>query len=97
MFLPYVGLTLLSSTRAWGAWLEHGSRKDLSTRTSDIATPVSGADGAAIDTQTVEREVVNCIADVCLTSVPNARHLLPFETPEVIARLIRAHVSSGTQ
>lgn len=86
---------LRSSPEAWTAWLEHGSREDISGQMPNIRLPVLAIVGAAdrsITRELLERELVRQIAaDVRLQSVPSAGHLLPLEDAKAVAALIRTH------
>ncbi len=82
-----------SSPVAWRAWLEHGSREDLSAGMGDVAVAAVVAAGAAdphLSPELLEREVVRRIAGSHLEVVPGVGHLFPLEAPEVVARLIQA-------
>ncbi|PZS02525.1 MAG: alpha/beta hydrolase [Candidatus Chloroheliales bacterium] len=75
---------LRSSKAAWDAWLEHGSREDVSDQMSGVNVPVvalSGTKDRAIPTDVVEREVVQWIKATRLTTLPDVGHLLPLEAP----------------
>ncbi|MCY7276838.1 MAG: alpha/beta hydrolase [Phormidesmis sp. CAN_BIN44] len=86
---------LRSSRIAWQAWLECGSRQDISSVMSDITVPVLvivGADDPVIPKSLLEQDVIDSIANAQLVIVPNAGHLLPIETPQAIVDLIQAHI-----
>ncbi len=86
---------LRSSRIAWQAWLECGSRQDISSVMSDITVPVLvivGADDPVIPKPLLEQDVIASIADAQLVVVPNAGHLLPLEVPQAIGNLIQMHV-----
>ena len=77
---------LRASAPAWRAWLEHGSREDLSARVSQIKVPVRvvvGAKDQAITGELVTREILARVSgpEALLHSVPDVGHLLPLEAP----------------
>jgi pimeloyl-ACP methyl ester carboxylesterase len=87
---------LRSSRIAWQAWLECGSRQDISSVMSDITVPVLvivGADDPVIPKLLLEQDVIGSISDAQLVVVPNAGHLLPLEVPQAIVDLIQSHTS----
>ncbi len=76
---------------AWRAWVEVGSRQDLSALVRAITCPVtvlSGDRDAAIPTAVVEREVVARLPQATLVRVPGAGHLLPIEAPDAVVAAI---------
>lgn len=82
---------LRSSEKAWRAWLESGSRADISATMNNINVPVtvvSGEGDRAIGKEVIEREVARRIKKAEFITVPDAGHLLPMEIPEAIAKLI---------
>ncbi|MBA3345445.1 MAG: alpha/beta fold hydrolase [Gemmatimonadales bacterium] len=82
-----------SSRQAWLAWLEIGSREDISPMMSGVAVPVlvvAGASDPHLPAELLEREVVQPVANARMVRVPDAGHLLPIEAPAAVARLIRA-------
>ena len=84
---------LRSSQEAWQAWLECGSRQDISSTMTTITVPVLvivGAEDSVIPQALLQQEVVNSIANAQLVVVPNAGHLLPLEAPQAIVELIQA-------
>ena len=88
----FVGDNLRSSHPAWLAWLDHGSREDISGEVASIRAPVTVVAGAAdpiITANLLEREVVRRIAGAHLAVLSNVGHLLPLEDPKTIAAIIR--------
>lgn len=84
-----------SSRLAWRAWVECGSREDISCRMSDVTIPVlvvAGTSDPHLPADLLEREVVRPITGARMVLVPAAGHLLPIETPMAIANLIRDHL-----
>ncbi len=79
---------------AWRAWLETGSREDISTDVARIEVPVLVVAGAAdepLTTDLLQREVVQCINGARLITLPGVAHLLPLENPAAVAELIHQH------
>jgi len=85
---------LRSSRPAWEAWLQAGSREDISSRMASIQVPVSvvaGARDAGMSAEMLRREVVARIEGATLDVTPNAAHLLPLEAPRAVADFIRGN------
>lgn len=83
---------LRSSDAAWKAWLESGSREDISSEVGRIKVPVlvvAGEKDEAMTVKLLKREVVRRIEGARLLVVPEVKHLLPLETPATVADLIR--------
>lgn len=77
---------------AWTAWLEQGSREDISGLMPLVATPtliLSGECDQAIGTDVVRREVAARLKTAALLPVPGAGHLLPIEAPDAVVEAIR--------
>lgn len=86
--------TLRCSPQAWRAWLERGSREDISVDMARIDVPVLVVAGEKDETITVEllrREVVARIGGARLITLPEVSHFLPLEDPEAVAELIDNH------
>ncbi len=84
---------LRASAPAWRAWLEHGSREDISGRLPQIEVPVHIAVGGRDRTITAalaERAIFTYLptTPTKLVSVPNAGHLLPLEASSEAARFV---------
>ncbi len=97
VFARCVADNLRASLPAWRAWLEAGSREDISEAMARIDVPtlvVAGAADAPLTAPLLEREVVGRLADARLTTLPDAAHLLPLEAPAAVAGLIDAHCRS---
>jgi pimeloyl-ACP methyl ester carboxylesterase len=83
---------LRTSKAAWEAWLEKGSREDISSEIEKINVPVLAAAGENDETMTprlVSREIARRIKSARLIVVPEVKHLLPLEVPATIAELLR--------
>lgn len=81
-----------SSPTAWRAWLECGSRQDISAEMSKIAVPVlvvAGAEDPVISKGLLQQEVVDRLTTARLVVVPQVGHLLPIENPQAITELIQ--------
>lgn len=92
---------LRSSKAAWTAWLEVGSREDISAKVEGVATPVlvaAGEEDRAIPADVQITETVPRLRDARLVTLPETGHLLPLEAEAVVADLIRreATAASGT-
>jgi len=90
---------LRSSSAAWQAWLERGSREDISAEMERINVPVTIAAGGmdkSITEELLRREVMQRIAGVRLMVLPDAGHLLPLESPVETANLINQHCQQTT-
>ena len=88
---------LRSSRAAWLAWLDSGSREDISARMSRIQVPISvlaGECDGALGPQVLLRELVARVVDSRLSVAPGCGHLLPLEAPQVVADFIRQCVES---
>ncbi|MDQ3181291.1 MAG: alpha/beta hydrolase [Acidobacteriota bacterium] len=85
---------LRSSETAWRAWLETGSREDISAEVKQISVPVLVAAGEKDETITAKllrREIGRRVKNARLVIIPEAKHLLPLEVPARITGLIREH------
>ncbi|MGV0026831.1 alpha/beta fold hydrolase [Phormidesmis priestleyi] len=81
-----------SSPTAWQAWLECGSRQDISAKMSKIAVPVlvvAGAEDPVMSKDLLQQEVVDRLTTARLVVVPQVGHLLPIENPQAVIELIR--------
>jgi len=77
---------LRTSQAAWDAWLEHGSKEDISSRLHAILVPcrlLVGAEDRAIPLAAQRRQTLPLLpGGSVFTVVPGAGHLLPLEAPE---------------
>ena len=88
-----IGDNLRTSSAAWRAWLEHGSREDISARVQRITVAVTilvGAHDPVIPSQLIDQELVPYLAGVPTQSrvIPGVGHLIPLEAPEAVAQVI---------
>jgi len=85
--------SLRTSQAAWNAWLDAGSREDISAEISRIAVPchlLVGAEDRAITPATQRRQTLPWLPPATsLVVVPGAGHLLPLEAPACVAMLLR--------
>ncbi len=84
--------TLRASAPAWRAWLEHGSREDITEQLAAVWVPASIAIGAAdknITADLVEREIVARLDRVTVVEqIAESGHLVPLEAPEATSGFI---------
>ncbi len=95
VFARAIDDNLRTSETAWQAWLEKGSREDISNEVGNINVPVliaAGAEDGNMTAELLEREIAQRISDARLTVIENAKHLLPLEVPETVASLIRGEI-----
>lgn len=84
---------LRSSKTAWAAWLERGSREDVSADVEGLITPtlvLSGAEDRVIPLQVQRIETLPRFPHSLLVPVLGAGHLLPLEAGRVVADCIRS-------
>ena len=82
---------LKSAPGAWQAWLDVGSREDISARMKNIQVPVTVVAGecdGAMTPKLLQRELVSRLSAATLTTIPDAAHLLPLEAPGRVAEII---------
>ncbi len=81
-----------SSRAAWAAWLEHGSREDITAAVDGLGVPtlvVSGVEDKAILPDVQAAETLPRLRNGRLVTVTGIGHLLPLEAPDAVADLIR--------
>ncbi len=90
--------SLRTSSPAWRAWLEDGSREDTSASAGEVAVPtlvvVGGAD-PVLPPALLEREVVRRVRGARLAVVPDAGHLVPLEAPGELAELLAGELRAA--
>jgi pimeloyl-ACP methyl ester carboxylesterase len=88
---------LRTSQAAWDAWLEHGSKEDISALMPAIQVPchllVGDADHAIPLAAQQQQTLPLLPAGSPLVVVPEAGHLLPLEAPEIIRDVIQTLAS----
>ena len=81
-----------TSRAAWLAWLDNGSKEDISDRMFHISAPVlvlSGSRDSVIPVNVLQRELIGRLSNASLAIVPEVGHLLPLEAADVVAESIR--------
>jgi len=85
---------LRTDRAAWGAWLDLGSKEDISALMPSLAVPCSllvGADDRAIPAKAQEQQTRPLLpAGSAFAQVPSAGHLLPYEAPSEVATALQA-------
>lgn len=83
---------LRSSSAAWCAWLERGSREGIAALMLNIGVPtlvIRGAQDPVMHHGMLEHEVVGRIKDARMIEIPDAGHLTPLEAPREVSALIQ--------
>jgi pimeloyl-ACP methyl ester carboxylesterase len=83
-----------ASRPAWDAWLDGGSREDLSGLAGQVAVPtlvVAGEDDAALGPDVQRRLTLPLLppGGARLATLPGSRHLVPLDASDALAGLIR--------
>lgn len=81
--------------RAWRAWLTDGSKEDWSDRVGVLQTPallVAGADDPELGPAGQRTHALPHYARGELVVLPGVKHLIPFEKPAELARLILSKI-----
>jgi pimeloyl-ACP methyl ester carboxylesterase len=85
---------LRSSKAAWDAWLQHGSRENLAARLCNVQVPctiLAGDQDAVMSPSVHGLETLPLLPEgTPLEIIGGAGHLLPYEAPAEVARLLRA-------
>ncbi len=82
---------------AWAAWLERGSREDVSDRMPWVQVPVQivlGSKDDHITPELMRKTVLNHFPDAQLTIIDGAAHVLPLEKPAEVARIVDTFAAS---
>nr|AGU10151.1 Alpha/beta hydrolase family [uncultured organism] len=82
---------LAVSAKAWNAWLDIGSREDISAQMKKVTVPVlvtNGSDDPNFTMDFLRQEIGGNIAQTAFQEVAGAGHLIPLEKPEKLAALI---------
>ncbi len=89
--------SLRTTPAAWAAWLEHGTREDISALLPRLRVPchlLVGAHDRAITPATQRQQTLPLLPPgTPCTTVPKAGHLLPLEAPDVVAGLVKEGAS----
>ncbi|MCC8539477.1 alpha/beta fold hydrolase [Xanthomonas axonopodis pv. poinsettiicola] len=86
---------LRTAPSAWTAWLTRGSREDCTAQAACIGVPamiVAGGQDGDLGEGAQRRLNVQHYAQAQLALVADAAHLIPYEQPQQLARLIAEHV-----
>ncbi|WP_372364098.1 alpha/beta fold hydrolase [Xanthomonas sp. NCPPB 3583] len=86
---------LRTAPSAWMAWLTHGSREDCTAQAGCIGVPaliVAGGQDGDLGEAAQRRLNAPHYAHAQFAIVADAAHLIPYEQPQELARLIAAHV-----
>lgn len=86
-----------SSRAAWLAWLDRGSREDVSALMANVAIPMGvlvGDRDPVVSPALLLRELVARVVQTRVTIVADRGHLLPLEAPEAVADAIRLTASA---
>ncbi len=89
---------LRTSAFAWAAWLEHGSREDISNQMGRIVAPalvIVGERDETIPRAVVEREVSRRLDRAGTIEIAGAKHLVPLDRPDAVAGAIGEWVNAG--
>lgn len=87
---------LRTAKPAWMAWLNVGSREDISSRMAKVDVPVHiivGAKDNALPPDVQDRLVLPYLKSATIEVVPGAGHLLPWETPNELAAFIAKKIA----
>jgi len=88
---------LRAAPEAWKAWLARGSREDCSARIGVLRTPALILAGEADEDLGPDAQralMAPHFAQARLSVLPGAKHLLPLEAPEAVARQILAFLEA---
>lgn len=86
---------LRTAKPAWDAWLNTGSREDISARMLAVDLPVHiivGTKDQALPPDVQRKLVLPYLKNATLETVEGAGHLLPWETPDVVSEFIAKKV-----
>ena len=99
MFEAAVEDHLRASHAAWTAWLDAGSREDVSELAAQVSVPtlvVAGSDDAALGEDVQRATTLRLVPGARLETVRRAGHFVPLDAPADLAALLRAHVLGAT-
>ncbi len=81
-----------TSPAAWHAWLEHGTREDISTCLAEIEAPVyvlAGQYDRLMPPQLYEQEIVAHVEGGHIWVEPDVGHLIPLEAPQAVTNTLQ--------
>lgn len=87
---------LRTAEPAWMAWLNAGSREDISPRMAIVAVPVHilvGTEDQALPPDVQTRLVLPYLKTATLETINGAGHLLPWEVPDELSAFIAKKVT----
>ena len=90
-----VGDAVGAQRSGWRAWLESGSREDWSERVGVLQTPaliLAGEDDEHLGPDAQRKLSLPHYANGRLVTLSGVKHLLPYEHPDEVARLIAEHL-----
>ncbi|RYU77960.1 alpha/beta hydrolase [Hymenobacter persicinus] len=89
--------SLRSTKAAWEAWMRHGSRENIVARLACLQLPcliIAGASDPIMSPSVHGLETLPHLPEgTPLAILPGAGHLLPYEAPQDVARLLREFAS----
>jgi pimeloyl-ACP methyl ester carboxylesterase len=88
---------LRTAKPAWDAWLMSGSREDITDRMPMIRVPVSiiaGLEDKALSSDVQPKMTLPYLKNATFDTVPDAGHLLPWETPNQLVNFIQKKISA---
>ena len=91
LFMQAVDDNIHTSRLAWKAWLQNGSREDISAQMPNIAVPVLIAAGECdrvLSAPMLQREVAARLSKASMTTLAGTGHLSPMEAPISVAEVI---------
>ncbi|GAB2548524.1 alpha/beta fold hydrolase [Spirosoma aerophilum] len=86
---------LRTAKPAWEAWLQAGSKEDISDRMQSINVPVHiivGQEDRALPPDVQERMVLPDLKNASFDTIAKAGHLLPWEVPNELATFIQKKI-----
>lgn len=95
---------LRAARPAWDAWLDAGSREDITAAAGRVAVPVlvvAGAEDAALGPEVQRRLTLPRLPGgshppgARMETVPGSRHLVPLDAPDALAGLIEAFLADA--
>lgn len=82
---------LRASPAAWVAWLERGSREDISDRMAQVHVPIQvvlGSEDKHITADLIQKTLLAHFPGALVTTVAGAAHVLPLEKPAEVAQIL---------
>ncbi len=82
---------LRASPAAWVAWLEHGSREDISDRMEHVQAPIQivlGEKDDHINADLMQKTLLTHFPGTSMITIERAAHVLPLEKPAEVAAIV---------